>query len=193
LGLRTYKTIAVFGAGDCPSTTLCNQTERLGRILHDLGAIVATGAYGGIMEAAAKGAVQAGGEAKGYTFQGEPGNDYITQATDCQALAQKSGIALPYLDYLIRMGYLMDSNGFIAVAGGGSGTGLELVATMVFNDKLWPERRPVSIYKPPSVPGRRWDNKMLRSLLWQFRVSEQTAAMYRIFKDPHAAVRHALS
>ena len=62
-------TIAVFGSGSPPSDDeVLLQAERLGRLLAEAGFDVLSGGYGGTMEAASRGAAQAGGKAIGVTM-----------------------------------------------------------------------------------------------------------------------------
>jgi uncharacterized protein (TIGR00725 family) len=58
--------ISVIGTGDCPQDSEAAQlAEEVGRRLAEAGATVVCGGLGGVMEAAARGASEAGGEAIG--------------------------------------------------------------------------------------------------------------------------------
>lgn len=60
--------VAVFGASDAePGTPAWDQARAVGAGLARRGVAVVTGGYGGVMEAAARGAREAGGEAIGVT------------------------------------------------------------------------------------------------------------------------------
>ncbi len=60
--------IAVFGGSlAAPGEAAYDEAVRAGALLAAAGFAVATGGYGGVMEAAARGAVDRGGEAIGYT------------------------------------------------------------------------------------------------------------------------------
>jgi uncharacterized protein (TIGR00730 family) len=63
------KTVAVFGSGSAQDgDPLLAEAERLGRLLANAGIALICGGYGGIMEAASRGARQAGGQAIGVTM-----------------------------------------------------------------------------------------------------------------------------
>ncbi|MBC8412357.1 TIGR00725 family protein, partial [bacterium] len=62
--------ISVIGAGSCNST-IYDLAEELGRLIANNGATLITGGLGGVMEAASKGAIEAGGTTIGIL----PGND----------------------------------------------------------------------------------------------------------------------
>lgn len=63
---RRFKQIAVIGAGDCDqSSEVARLAEEVGRRLAEAGVTVVCGGLGGVMEAASRGAAQAGGEAIG--------------------------------------------------------------------------------------------------------------------------------
>jgi uncharacterized protein (TIGR00725 family) len=65
-GGRRFKQVAVIGAGDCEqSSEIARLAEEVGRRLAEAGVTVVCGGLGGVMEAAARGAAQAGGEAIG--------------------------------------------------------------------------------------------------------------------------------
>ncbi len=62
------KIVSVFGgAAPKPGTSAYEEAVAMGRLLAQAGYTVATGGYGGVMEGASKGAVEAGGHAIGVT------------------------------------------------------------------------------------------------------------------------------
>jgi uncharacterized protein (TIGR00725 family) len=79
------KLIAVFGPGKVlADDTLYHESERLGALLASAGFAVVTGGYDGVMEAASKGAREAGGQAIGVTAEvyfarGREANPYLTR------------------------------------------------------------------------------------------------------------------
>jgi uncharacterized protein (TIGR00725 family) len=79
------KLIGVFGPGDVPTgDVLFHEAERFGELLASSGFAVVTGGYGGVMEAASKGARAAGGQAIGVTAEvyfarGREANAYLTR------------------------------------------------------------------------------------------------------------------
>jgi uncharacterized protein (TIGR00725 family) len=73
----------VIGSGDCElGSEAWRLAEEVGRRLAEAGVTVVCGGRGGVMEAAAKGAVEAGGEAIGILPWAEPAdaNPYCTHA-----------------------------------------------------------------------------------------------------------------
>jgi len=74
---RTYR-IGVIGAGEC-SDDIRGMAEEVGRCIAGRGAILVCGGMGGVMEAAAKGAKEAGGTTVGILPGHDAGtaNDYI--------------------------------------------------------------------------------------------------------------------
>lgn len=68
LATSTARAVAVFGSSD-PSESDADYAlaRRLGGLLGAAGFLVVTGGYGGVMEAASRGAVEAGGRALGIT------------------------------------------------------------------------------------------------------------------------------
>lgn len=62
--------VAVFGSGSIPAGHgLRDEAELLGRLLAEAGFVLVCGGYGGVMEAASRGACQAGGQAVGVTME----------------------------------------------------------------------------------------------------------------------------
>lgn len=66
---KKSRIVAVFGSGSAPlDHPVLDQAERLGRLLAEAGFTVMSGGYGGTMEAASRGAYQAGGRVVGVTI-----------------------------------------------------------------------------------------------------------------------------
>jgi len=66
---RESAAVAVFGSGSAPAGhSLLDEAERLGRKLAEAGFVLVCGGYGGVMEAASRGASQAGGQVVGVTM-----------------------------------------------------------------------------------------------------------------------------
>ena len=67
----TIRSVAVFGSSESsPGQALYEEARRLGALLAGLGVTVVTGGYGGVMEAASRGAREAGGTAVGVVCDG---------------------------------------------------------------------------------------------------------------------------
>ena len=85
--------IAVFGASQTqPGEDAYQEAVEAGRLLADAGFTVATGGYAGVMEAAARGAVEAGGATIGFTappvFPGRSGaNAHIATEIPSESLS----------------------------------------------------------------------------------------------------------
>lgn len=79
------KTVAVFGSSACPrGSHHYKEAQKMGKILAKKGFSVVTGGGPGTMEAANKGALEAGGESIGINIQlpgGERRNSYLTKST----------------------------------------------------------------------------------------------------------------
>jgi uncharacterized protein (TIGR00725 family) len=87
--------VAVFGASNTShGDSLWDQGVECGRLLAEAGFAVATGGYGGVMEAVSLGARGAGGTVIGVTapsvFPDRPGgNPHLTQETRAQSLLER--------------------------------------------------------------------------------------------------------
>ena len=129
-------TITVFGsARSLPGSPEYSLAEQLGRLIAQAGWTVCNGGYGGTMEAAAKGAHAAGGQAIGVTcsiFDGRgSANPYITQEIPTPDLPAR-------LDALVRLGHAY------VVLPGGTGTLLELALVWeLLSKRLVADLRPV--------------------------------------------------
>jgi uncharacterized protein (TIGR00725 family) len=89
---------------------------RLGQMIGKGGGSVATGGYGGVMEAASRGAVENGGRAIGYTVQGwttRKPNKYLSSNRPCA-------------DLYDRLRHLVEGSNALVTLDGGIGTLAEL-------------------------------------------------------------------
>jgi uncharacterized protein (TIGR00730 family) len=134
--------IAVFGTGrakhDDSAYTLAYET---GKVLAQAGFAIANGGYGGTMEAAAKGAAEAGGEIIGITcsaFKSSTANKYTTRTIVTASLDER-------LDTLLKLGRAY------VVLPGGTGTLLELAKVWELKNKGFPEAD-----KPIILVGSFW-------------------------------------
>ena len=135
--------ITVFGSSAPREIEPAYQTAyRLGRVLADAGFTVCNGGYGGTMEAAARGAVEAGGHTIGVTcsaFKRSKANRYIRQE-------------VPTFDLLTRLNTLIRLGRGYVVLPGGTGTLLELSCVWEMTNKgLWRAPRPIVLL------GRFWE------------------------------------
>ena len=141
------KIISVLGAGNCQSDDPRYQlAEHVGQLLAEKGLGIATGGYGGVMEATSKGAfdwleknpLAPRVPIVGYTMQGREPNEYIQKFTktgekfgligDCARQAHFTGSVPPVetVQFGIRLGSLLSHDGFIVIAGKSMGTLLEV-------------------------------------------------------------------
>jgi len=132
--------VMVFGShSPQPGSDEYNQALELGRMLAEAGFDVASGGYGGIMEAVLKGAGEFGGGRIGYTSEIFPlsHNSFVSREIKTNNI----------FDRLQRM--ISDSDGFIVLKGG-TGTLSELALTWeLVNKKMVP-------YKPTICLGEFW-------------------------------------
>ena len=122
----TKKTVTIFGSGRVSDSGSAYQLAyTVGKFLAQAGFIIANGGYGGTMLAAAKGAVEQGGEIIGVTcsaFKRSSPNEYITREITTNSLDER-------LDMLIKLGY-----GYVVLPGG-TGTLLELAKVWELKNK----------------------------------------------------------
>lgn len=112
--------ISVFGSSNPrPGSADYELARQMGHLLAESGFTVQTGGYGGVMEAASLGAVEAGGATIGVTctqiesFRPMPPNQWVQTEIKHETLRQ-------------RLAYLVESNDGIIVMPGGVGTLTEL-------------------------------------------------------------------
>lgn len=127
------KTISIFGSAQpVEGDEEYRQAYEAAAALASAGYAVATGGYGGIMEAASKGASEQGGKVYGVTvstFSRKP-NNYVTDIIACASLFER-------IENLISI-----ADGFLILRGG-TGTMLELAAVWEFSNKSLITRKPV--------------------------------------------------
>jgi len=122
----TGETITIFGTGRAKQgDSAYDLAYETGKILAQAGFVIANGGYGGTMEAAAKGAAEAGGQIIGVTcsaFKRSIPNEYIKREIVTASLDER-------LDTLIKLGQVY------VVLPGGTGTLLELAKVWEFKNK----------------------------------------------------------
>ena len=130
------KVITIFGS----SKPINNEEQyltayNLGKQLAQVGFDICTGGFNGIMEAASKGAIEAGAEAIGVTVNLWSGrtNKYITKEIVCDTLFER-------IDKLIELG-----DGFVVLQGG-TGTLLELAAVWEYFNKGLLKEKPIAVH-----------------------------------------------
>ncbi len=165
--------IAVFGSSEpLPGAPLYEQALRLGRLLAEAGHPVVTGGYGGVMEAASRGAREAGGQTIGETceiFRDRKPNGYVDReiaTADLHARTQR----------LIEL-----SAGFVILSGK-AGTLSELALLWALQRAgCLAERRVVLLGDP-------W-RELLRFLAERDLLEPAQLSVTRVAETPEQAVR----
>ncbi len=128
---RGSKVIAVFGSGSAPAgDPLLDEAERLGQLLAEAGCTLICGGYGGTMEAASRGARQAGGKVIGVTMdlfspRLQP-NEWLTKERRVK-------------DFYPRLKRLTSADGFVVLRGGiGTLTEATLVWSLLQTGQISP-------------------------------------------------------
>ncbi len=126
--------IAVFGSSEpAPGDPLYEQARRLGGLIASGGHVLVTGGYGGVMEAACAGAVEAGGRTIGVTcgiFAGREPNRFLSEEIRAD-------------DLFGRTQKLIELAGGFVVLHGKSGTLAELALLWALDRAGCLDRRPV--------------------------------------------------
>ena len=169
--------VAVFGASDpAPGSEAYEEAVVVGRRLAAAGCAVINGGYGGVMEASARGAREAGGRSIGVTtlaFKGRGGpNPYIdTEHRET--------------DLFSRTRRLIETAAAFIILRGRVGT----LAELAF---LWALRKAGLLGpKPIVLVGAVWDD-LLRQLRRGELITEQELAGTRVVRSPDEAVEAVL-
>lgn len=189
------KIIACLGGGDVKRDNIYYKAMTVvGGLLAEKKYIVVTGGFGGIMEAAAKGAKKAGGETMGFTILGKPGNKYLFREIKCKnlinpMLQNESDEIDPELQYGIRLGCLLSADGFIISAGGGPGTMAELMAIINLGSKVWKMAKRIAILNVDEAYfSYEWNARMLKELEKWGVFPRKVQKHFRIAATPKEAV-----
>jgi uncharacterized protein (TIGR00730 family) len=107
---RDLGTIALFGSGSAPADhPVLAQAERLGQLLAEAGFTLICGGYGGTMEAASRGANQAGGQVIGVTM-----DLFAPRLKPNPWLTKERRVK----DFFPRLKRLTEADGFVLLRGG---------------------------------------------------------------------------
>jgi len=169
---RERKGIAVFGSSEPrPGEPLYEQARRLGRLLAEAGFPVVSGGYGGVMEAASRGAREAGGETLGVTcaiFDWRRPNEHLGQVIETADLFERT------------RGLVEHSRGFVILPGK-AGT----LAELAF---LWALHRAGCLSgRPVLLLGAQW-NRLLSHLSDEGILDPTQLEMSRVVETPGEAV-----
>lgn len=164
--------IAVFGSSEpLPGDPLYESARRVGSLLVRAGYDVVNGGYGGVMEGASAGAVEAGGRAVGITtsiFTGRTPNRFLTERRDTPGLIE-------------RMAALIESARGYVVLHGKSGTLAELTL-------VWALHRAGSLgARPVILLGAAW-RPFLHHLVMGAMIEPEQLAITQVADDPDEAV-----
>jgi uncharacterized protein (TIGR00730 family) len=140
---RPARAIAVFGSSEpVEGDAAYGRARRVGGLLASVGYRVVTGGYGGVMEAASRGAAEAGGRAIGVTcaiFPDRAPNPYLHEVVETPDLYERTR-------ELVRR-----SDGFVVLPGK-SGTLAELAFLWALHRAGTLGRRPVVLLGEPWRP-----------------------------------------
>jgi uncharacterized protein (TIGR00730 family) len=167
------KVVTVFGSSKPqPGEHEYELARKLGGLIAKAGFTICNGGYGGTMEAAARGAKEAGGSTTGVTM--ESVNPQANQWID------KTIVVKTLIDRLMKLVELGDA---YVVLRGGTGTLLELAAVWELMNKRMIRSRPVVVI------GKFWDSTVetVKKELG-FEGSEWSARHVRVVKNPEECV-----
>lgn len=162
----------MFGSSEPgPGDRIYEAGRRVGALLAQAGYDVVTGGYSGVMEAASRGAVEAGGGAIGVIseiFAHRQPNPFLTERRETEDLVE-------------RMGALVDACAGFVVLEGKSGTLAELTL-------LWALHRAGSLGERPVVLlGAPW-RPLLQLLLRSSMIEDEQLSITRVVDRPEEAV-----
>lgn len=137
--------ISVFGSSSCQcGSREYRLAEQVGRQLAQRGVELVNGARTGVMEAASKGAREAGGNVYGVMRNRKSYcNSYVTHTIICD----DAGSMSYELSMNIRTGKLLESDSFVVILGATSGKGTykELCAVVECELDNWDPKRPCAV------------------------------------------------
>lgn len=158
------KTVTIFGSSiPIPGDAEYESAFRLGKILGENNLNVCTGGFQGIMDAASKGAAEAGTEAIGVTvniFSARP-SEYLTKEIKCNSLFER-------LTKLIELG-----DAYV-ILNGGTGTLLELALVWESMNKN------LLIEKPCAAVGKMW-SEIITPMEKQIEMEKRKTGLIRCF------------
>ena len=169
---RARSSVAVFGSSE-PSEgePLYAQARSLGALLAAHGHVVVTGGYGGVMEAACRGALESGGRTLGVTcaiFSGRKPNRYLDESIETRDLHDRTRELIARSDAFV-------------VLPGKSGTLAELTFLWALHRAGCLEGRPVVLL------GDEWRH-LLRHLLRAAILNGSELDITRVVDTPEEAV-----
>jgi len=118
---------------------------------------------------------------------GLPGNDFLSDTIDCSTLHGQplSG----EMQFGVRLGRLLQADGFILAAGGTQGTMTELMAIVNLNSRMWKEKpKRFAILIPEGFQGVGWSDAMFNQLERWGVLPAEVRAYLLITNDPERAL-----
>ena len=166
------KTVAVFGSGSAPPDhPVLAQAERLGQLLAEAGFTLINGGYGGTMEAASRGAQQAGGHVIGVTMDlftpGLQPNPWLTKERRVK-------------DFFPRLKHLTGADAFVVLRGGiGTLTEATLVWSLLQTGQISP--------RPFIFVGDGWHG-LFETFRAETFMRERDFSLATVVRDAHEAL-----
>jgi len=164
--------VSVFGSSSVkPGSTDYETSVQVGKALAEAGYAVMTGGYGGVMEAASKGANEAGGHVIGVTtsqieaVRSVDANRWVTEEISYEALRDR-------LFHLVKHA----NAGYVAMPGG-VGTLHEIAETWELMRMDGIERKPLICY------GDYWEN-IIKQIKFSDYVSDDYRPLMQFAHDP---------
>jgi hypothetical protein len=166
------RTVAVFGSGSAPpGHPVLAEAERLGRLLAEAGFALVNGGYGGTMEAASRGAQQAGGRVIGVTM-----DLFAPRLQPNRWLTEEQRVA----DFFPRLQRLTGADGFVVLRGG--------VGTLTEATLVWSLMQTGQIPARPFVfVGDGW-HRLFDAFRAETFMSERDLALATVVSDADEAV-----
>lgn len=153
------KIIAVFGSARVmPDDEVYQQSYKIGRALALAGYITMTGGYAGVMEAASKGAQEAGGDVQGITVASL---EYIGESRTNQWVTEE----IRYEKFPDRVKHLVDTADAYITMPGGIGTAQEII-------EVWQQMRLGDLPERPLFTYGEFWNPMIQNMLKDKYVNE---------------------
>jgi len=170
------KRITFIGSGeDRPGSPIYSLMQEAGRLVAEQGVVVVTGAYGGAMEAAVKGARQAeGGEVIAFALTSKP----VCALLETREVRSWSNLPLE-VQLGLRLGNLLLSGGFIMGASGRIGTMVEFLSFVNLASKFWTDPKRLSILRAeeilPDVLQFLLDSPLLAGIKYRIKITDNPA------------------
>lgn len=175
---EVYPAVSIFGSARArPDEDIYEKAEAMGRLCAESGLTVITGGRGGVMEAANKGAAEAGGKSVGLNIElpmEEPPNKY-------------SNIRLSFRYFFVRKVMFVKYSQAYIILPGGFGTLDELTesVTLIQTKKI----KPFPVYLVDRSYWEPFIEWLRNTVLRNGKISPQDIEMFRFMDDPKDIVK----